>query len=164
MKSLRKDRERWWTMKASAAEKSRALYQLDRSTSPRKAMASETMSEIDTGECNVNLNRPSAEEREYQITLLKRDKISKSGGLYPALSIEGGKSMTTLMWQWFSGALDLFYGTRYYVQPFRRENSDASPIQMHPKCAGEIVVTRSPRMSGVRSSKHGHWICTAGKL
>ncbi|KER24039.1 LOW QUALITY PROTEIN: hypothetical protein T265_14504 [Opisthorchis viverrini] len=38
--------------------------------------------------------------------------------------------------------------------------SDVS-IQMRPTCAGGIVVTRLPRMSGVR---YGHWIYTADEL
>ncbi|KER31004.1 hypothetical protein T265_02682 [Opisthorchis viverrini] len=52
-KSLRKDRELWWTSKAREMEKafatgnSRVLYQLIRSTGPRKATVSETISEKD---------------------------------------------------------------------------------------------------------------------
>ncbi|KER26834.1 hypothetical protein T265_05969 [Opisthorchis viverrini] len=51
--SLRKDRELWWTSKAREMEKafatgnSRVLYQLIRSTGPRKATVSETISEKD---------------------------------------------------------------------------------------------------------------------
>ncbi|KER21331.1 hypothetical protein T265_10331 [Opisthorchis viverrini] len=53
VKSLRKDRELWWTSKAREMEKafatgnSRALYQLIRSTGPRKATVSETINEKD---------------------------------------------------------------------------------------------------------------------
>ncbi|GAA53243.1 ATP-binding cassette transporter, partial [Clonorchis sinensis] len=53
VKSLRKDRELWWKSKAREREKafatgnSRALYQPIRSTGPRKATVSETISEKD---------------------------------------------------------------------------------------------------------------------
>ncbi|KER31894.1 hypothetical protein T265_01978 [Opisthorchis viverrini] len=53
VKSLRKDRELWWTSKAREMENafatgnSRVLYQLIRSTGPRKATVSETINEKD---------------------------------------------------------------------------------------------------------------------